>query len=287
MPAVKTGLLGQQNQDNSNSPYAGGLQTDFSSQVQQLPDNQWGQHQWTSQLTNSPDADVKALQQIQNEQAQHAAGDDPGGDAADLASRANLYKGRIGIKNSLAEQIAGNANQERQSEDIDRGVAGQALGQGLKDTRNNYNSRGLLYSGLREGGENQVRGAVGSQLASTLAGTKRDSANSLSAAQNAYASVDLANQQESLNLAHQAFDTASQNSIARLQAMQQLGSGFGSAAGTIAASNYNPGTNPASGWSPQQLQMPTVGAGYSTQNNDFGVLNNAPTQQSYGLGMGR
>ncbi len=143
----------------------------------------------------------------------------------------NMYLGRIGEKNSLAEQIAGSDDQLNKAQDLNKATAGSALDQGLKNTRQNYSGRGLLYSGMRQGAEQGVKSGVASQLSSSMTGTARDAANSKMAAQNAYMSVDLANQQDTLNKSNQAFDTASANNIARLQAMQQLGSGLGSAAG--------------------------------------------------------
>lgn len=162
-----------------------------------------------------------------------------GTNGAEQSALLNMYRGRVGIKNSLAEQMAANPEQLSETESNLNQSAGQALGQGLENTRANFNQRGLLYSGQREMGEQKVKGAVAGELSSGLSGARRESANSMSAAQNAYASVDLANQQDALNRANEAFDTASRNNIARMQAMQQLGEGVGRAAGTYLGSRSN------------------------------------------------
>ncbi len=223
--------------------YQGGLQTNFTGYA----DGAGVRGDTTGATSN--DADVLALQRLTNYDAQARAGKNDGVDFAADAAQENMYRGRIGIKNSLAEQIAANPDQLAEQESNLKQSAGEALGQGLKGTRENFNRRGLLYSGAREGGETKVKGAVAGSLASGLSGARRESANSLSTAQNAYGSVDLANQQQSLELAHQAFDTANQNNIARLQAMQQLGLGLGSAVGSIAGSRsrVSTGNSPGGG----------------------------------------
>lgn len=188
------------------------------------------------------DADVRGLAAAQLELQRP----NEGTNSAEQQALYNMYAGRVGQKNSLAESIQGNAANERKQEDLLTGAAGQALGEGLKNTRENYNSRGLLYSGLRQGGEEKVKTGVAANLESGISGARRDAANSLSAAKNAYAAVDLANAQESLNLAHQAFDTASANNIARMQAMQQFSGGLGSIAG-YAIGSMSSGSNSSSG----------------------------------------
>lgn len=198
-------------------PYRGGFQTSFN-----FNGNGRDETAFYDQ-----DADERGAANAAYEMAHPTEGTD----MAATTALNNMYKGRLATKNSLAETIAGAGANERKQEDILTGAAGEALGQGLKNTRQNYNSRGLLYSGIRQGGEQKVKQGVASGLDASISETRRESANSVSSAQNAYAAVDLANAQESLNLAHQAFDTASQNNIARLQAMQQLGSGVGAVAG--------------------------------------------------------
>ncbi len=242
-----TNLGGQkrvaQAQTQSNSPYRGGLQTSFTGDQAGVYQGYWGGGGGTSYGAKSDDPDVLEAQRLTNENWASAHGQNEGVNAAYNNSLINKYATRIGLKNNLSDEINQAPDQLNQAQDQNKLAAGQAVGQGLKNTRENFNSRGLLYSGAREGGEQAVQSAGASQLARSMAGTKQDSENSVKSAKAAYASVDLANQQDTLNRANQAFDTANQNNIARLQAMQQLGSGVGQAVGTIAGSYYNPTPN--------------------------------------------
>ncbi len=213
--------------------YQGGLQTQFRGYS--------GQTGGYGSTSNDPD--VVARQSLENEDNNARNGMDEGVDFGHNAALENMYSTRIGLKNNLSDEINSAPGLLNQAQDQNKLVAGEALGQGLKNTRENFNSRGLLYSGAREGGEQSVQSAGASQLARSMAGTAQDSANSTNTAKAAYAAVDLANQQDTLNRANQAFDTANQNNIARLQAMQQLGSGVGKAAGTIAGSYSSPTPN--------------------------------------------
>ncbi len=322
MATNKNGLLGQSptaaSPTNPNgtkttaapataiSPYQGGLTSDFSGLANTAEENAFhgpdgGQDgQDTSRLNNKKymsnlqgangtDPDVVQA----NYQAWQLANHPGGMDTAESQALFNMYQGRIGEKNSLASQIAGSDSQLAQQQDLNKATAGSAVGEGLKNTRQNYNDRGLLYSGARQGGEAAVRASGASQLASSMAGTARDAANAKTTAQNAYASVDLANQQDSLNRATQAFDTANANNIARLQAFQQLGSGLGSAAGSIAGSQSTSGPsyqNPASGWAPSlsadgSLGMPAMGSQYQyNPNSSQGLLGGTQNQQAVGTG---
>lgn len=173
-----------------------------------------------------------------------------GTSGAEQQALLNMYRTRIGIKNELGSQIASNPEQLQMAKDNLNQSAGAALEQGTRNTRQNFNSRGLLYSGMRQGGEQSVRGAVAGQLASGTAAAERGAKTSLEAAKSAYASVDLANQQEALKMAHDAFDTANANNIARLQAMQTLGEGVGRSTGLLAGNYYGPQQRPPNTSSP-------------------------------------
>lgn len=220
-------------------PYRGGLSTNFDfghvNRNSSITGSGQDPSSWSDPYKygyaaggfSDSDADVRGLANASNELQNPYEGTS----SAEQQALFNMYKGRVETKNSLAEQIAGSDKNLRDQQDVLTGQAGQALGEGLKNTRKNYNSRGLLYSGLRQGGEQQVKQGVAGSLDSGISGAKRDAYKSRTSAQNAYAAVDLANSQESLNLAHQAYDTASRNSIARMQAMQQLGQGVGAVAG--------------------------------------------------------
>lgn len=251
---LNPGLAGNQVYRNrqQTGPYRGGLQSDFDfSGIRDVgtgaegfksAEDQYRYGQNSAAFRDS-DADVRGAA----EAAFNLQNPGAGVDTAAESARYNMYKGRIGTKNSLAEQIANSERNLRKQEDLLTQNAGQALGEGVKNTRQNYNSRGLLYSGLRQGGEQQVKQGVASSLNAGVSGAKQDAYKSRTSAQNAYAAVDLANAQESLNMAHQAFDTATRNSIARMQAMQQLGQGVGAVAGAYYGSQQQPQQSPGAG----------------------------------------
>jgi hypothetical protein len=241
------------NNPNPQSPgaYAYGLQDTFNVQ----PNTGGVGINGAFYNASTSDPDVQAATNIQNEEVDARLGLNHGVnfDADDAALQ--MYEGRIGQKNVLGQEINANGTQRMGAIQEDQATANNALGQGINNTDSNYNSRGLLFSGARQAGEQQVRGNVASGLASSVAGTQQDYATTLAAQQNAYASVDLASAGAALTMANNAVNTASSNNIARLQAMQQLGSGVGSAAGQVAGTNAasgNPATyiNPAAGWDP-------------------------------------
>jgi hypothetical protein len=260
---------------SGTQPYQGGLQTNFTNQSAYIAPAGFrgGESGYNYNTGNSSDADVNAAQYLTNEMGNAAAGKDSGVDSAADQAQLNMYEGRIVEKNSLSDAINQNPALEAQAEDTDRSAANSSLASGVKNTQQNYNNRGLLYSGMRQGGEDSVREGVASQMASNLAGTKSDYANSLTSAKNAYASVDLANAQDQIDRSNAAFDTANQNNIARLQAQQQLGEGLGKAVGGVMGSmNSTPAVSPTTGWTPQQLSLPDIGSSVTGQQSSGGLL---------------
>ncbi len=146
-------------------------------------------------------------------------------------SAINATEAKRNQRQGLISAIEGMGDSYQSDLDLLNQEAGSALQSGLSNTRKNYNQRGLLYSGLRQGGEQSVKGQVANQLASGTANTTRDYQNTLDARKQALANIDLAGRQESLNNANMAFEQTTRNNIARMQAMQQLGEGVGSVAG--------------------------------------------------------
>lgn len=241
----------------SSDPYAGNLATDFNSMYSSDPNNVYRDY------AGSNDRDVREGQRLTNEMSAASHGLDQGVDwNADQASL-DAVKSRIGLKNSLAEQISGAPDMLNRTKSNLNAGATAAMSHGLQQTRENFNRRGLLYSGLREGGEQSVRGGIAGELASGQVGAERESANSVTAAKSAYGSVGLAMQQEQIQRASQAFETANANNIARLQAMQQLGQGVGYAGGMIAGSYANKTPMQVQPLEHQELSMPQMGSQYS------------------------
>lgn len=184
------------------------------------------------------DSDVREVQQLinDNEDARtlSTAGWGHGVDFAKNNARIAAAQARINLKNQLGSSIANNKNMAGAAVEGIRDSAQSASDLGVKNTRKNYNSRGLLYSGMREGGEQGVKSAVAGGLAGDLAGNKSDYENLLKQQQQAYTSIGLQQQKEQVDLANTAFETATRNSIARQQAYQQLGAGVGYLGGSMA-----------------------------------------------------
>lgn len=133
---------------------------------------------------------------------------------------------RRGLRDSLSQLPGMEENEARQI----GAETNQALNAGLKATKENYNRRGLLYSGMRQGAEQSVRGQAAATMAGQLSQNKRNYANLADARRQQIASVDLNNQQEALDRANAVMENNMRSSIARQQAYQQLGQGLGYAA---------------------------------------------------------
>lgn len=233
---------------NQAQPYQYGLTTNFgfSNPSGMTTNREYNtpytpfQNQNLEQGNYSGDPDVQAAAGLSREMQNARQGQDQGVDFSADQAALNMYTARINQKNSLGQAINANPSQMGSAQENLRQQSNQSLGQGINSTRSNYNSRGLLYSGLREGGEAQIKNAVSGNLASAEAGTTADYQNSMAAEKTAYGSVDLASAAQNIQMATDAYNTASQNNIARLQAMQQLGTGVGKAAGTVAGGYANP-----------------------------------------------
>lgn len=182
--------------------------------------------------TYSPDYDVRAAQNYLN---QYNYGNDKGNNITRLEPGIRkLYEqsaNRVALKKSLAQTITDQPEMLKQELGLLQSDAEKAAGQGVKRTRENYNSRGLLYSGAREGGELGVRGQVANQLARASGAARSESENLTNKYKEAFASIGLADQEKKNQMAEEAFKNSYQNSIARQQALQQLAGGAGQAIG--------------------------------------------------------
>ncbi len=225
--------------NKSNAAFRGDLNTNFGSAFDR------GATSYNDFGADS-DADVRSAQFLTNQLSEAQNTNSRAGRGVNqVATQAQLdaVKARIGLKNSLGQSIASNDSREGQAEDILRGNAGQALGEGIKNTNQNYSNRGLLYSGMREGGVQGVKAGVAGNLAAGLAGTKREYANLQDQQKAAYAAIGQAQQQQNVERANQTFDTVSKNNIARQQAYQQLAGGVGQLGGMAYSSYQGSGSN--------------------------------------------
>ena len=173
---------------------------------------------------------------------------------------------RAGQRRELKQQLGGLSALQTQEEQMVKAEGERAIGQGVKNTRQNFNQRGLLYGGMREGGEAGVRAQGAATVASNLSGVKRDYANQADALKKSIASLGLAAQQESLARQQQVMEQSMRNSIARQQAYQQLGEGVGYAAGAYYGSREK---KPATEASNAGFNRPVGSSRYITPDVGF------------------
>lgn len=216
-----------------NNGYGYGYQTNFTPVVDKFAGAGYSGYGQSGTGASSSDPDVRRAQALSNELQAGVTGRDQGVDQGALAAQIKALQARIGLKNSLGQAIDQNPKEMNQAIQNQRDIANQNLSTGLKKTRENYNSRGLLYSGMREGGEQGIKSNAAASLASGIAGTSRDYQNTLASEKSAYTSLGFAQQQADLDRANQAFEITTKNNIARAQAYEQLGYGVGSLAGTM------------------------------------------------------
>lgn len=165
------------------------------------------------------------------------------------------------------------------SNDI-KNQAGTALDQGIRQTREGANSRGLLYSGLREGAEQGVRGRVANAMASQINQSNSDLNKAADARDNTAAQAALG-QAAAAQAAQAEVDKAnSENAVFRAQQMQQIsgaaGYGFGQLYGGAGKPQQDTG-----------LTQPQVGSQYASNPDPYkGILgsNNMQFDQNkYGV----
>ena len=139
-----------------------------------------------------------------------------------------LGTGAYDFRKGLAETQANAAN------DI-RAQAGSTLDQGIKKVRSGANNRGLLYSGLRQGAEQDYRGQVASTMAKQIAQSNADLSKKADSMDEIAANAKLQGMQQSMQAQAQVDKMNLENSVSRAQQMQQLtgaiGYGFGRWAG--------------------------------------------------------
>jgi hypothetical protein len=147
--------------------------------------------------------------------------------------------------------------------------ARQSIAQGVNANNQNYNSRGLLYSGLRAGGNADVANGVAGQLASTKASTNQTVQDQANALQNtaAQTGIAIANARSGYaNTDQSARDAILQSLMGQDQANTQaqmnlvgagaglLGAGVGAAIGA-SASPSSPETSSYDGGVGNQSQL--------------------------------
>lgn len=148
---------------------------------------------------------------------------------------------------ALREKMYNEANQFRSDmpglmkdqESILKGDANKSIDTGVKAERANYNNRGLLYSGMRQGAEGDVKSRVASELARSTADVRKGYEDTARAKENAAAQVGLSGYQDALRRAEDTFNMQLAKNVQSRQQMQQLGQAGGYAAGTYASGGFN------------------------------------------------
>jgi hypothetical protein len=208
---------------------------------------------YQNDVTNSQNADFDADKYHASLLARYLGGEgglkgDVEAYAGDLntdvaRSAMNNLLARAGQRKELKTQLSALPGQQQDEENMLTREATTAMGEGLKKTRQNYNQRGLLYGGMREGGESQVRSQTASALSSNLSGVRRDYQNEADAKKTAIAQLGLAAQKEALERASMVQEQTMKNSVARMQAYQQLGQGVGYAGARAYSAYSSSGSN--------------------------------------------
>lgn len=174
----------------------------------------------------------------------------------------NILGQQLGQAKSYRSDLSANADRQTGAYAND---ARRNLAQNLKQVREDYNSRGLLQSGGRQGAEAGARAGTEADIASTGYQIRKGLLNNADTLENNafntagnYAGLGTGMGTAALGGVSQGI----QNDIASTQANQALfsgaGQGLGSLAGTIAAGKRNP-TSPSTpnygtvGYSPYQF----------------------------------
>lgn len=151
----------------------------------------------------------------------------PGESAEQTALRKRLY----GEAQDFRSNLGGMQGDARNN--ITRG-ANQAIESGELGVRRGMNQRGMLYSGMREAGEQGVRANVASQMAKQTVASNKELEDLASRKEQVAASVGLDSYRDAVARESEIANMNMANSVARAQAMQQIGQGAGYAAGAYA-----------------------------------------------------
>lgn len=137
------------------------------------------------------------------------------------------------LRRGLLDAIGSAPADLREEQRLLHNEAGSALTEGLKNTRQNFNSRGMLYSGLRQAGEQSLRNQVASSLAKQQVSAARDSDKMVLANKQQLATIGMRANKEAAVRAEQTFEAKMRADIARRQALQQFTEGVGYGAGAL------------------------------------------------------
>lgn len=151
----------------------------------------------------------------------------------------------------------------------ERVAARQAIAQGVNQNKTNYNQRGLLYSGLRQGANADVTSNVNNQLNTAESGINQNLANEQQTLDQAPINTELAQSQLSGQQANQNNDytnsildalmNQSQSNNAAVSSLIGAGGQLaGKAAGGLINSGVTPNTNVLTGYTPNFNSAPAA-----------------------------
>lgn len=156
----------------------------------------------------------------------------PGEDPALTALRNKTYQ----EANQFRQDMPGLMKEQENILETD---AHRASAQGVRGERKAFNDRGLLYSGMRQGAEADVKSRVASGLAKSTADSRKGFEDTARAKENVAAQVGLAGYQEALRMAQDVYNLQAEKNTQNRQQMQQLGQAGGYAAGTYSAGGFS------------------------------------------------
>lgn len=117
------------------------------------------------------------------------------------------------------------------------GTYGDTLREGSRKLKEDYNRRGLLYSGLRAKGEGEFKSGLEGSLRKEIYNVNKEISDISQAQKEAAAAVGLQNAQELAQRAEDLYNLQTENQLARQRSLQAMASGIGSLAG-MAMGNY-------------------------------------------------
>lgn len=142
-------------------------------------------------------------------------------------------------KDELGKEIRSGAEEFRENIDdiaseqggILRRQAEDMVESGTKDIRKGFSSRGLLYSGLRQGAESGLKGQVAGELARSQAQLRSDLEDEARAKEFMAARYGLQGYEEARQRYEQVYNQRLRNALERRKRFSQIGSGLGYAIG--------------------------------------------------------
>lgn len=165
---------------------------------------------------------------------------------------------RAGIKTEAEDFRANLPDYIRQRQGVLADTARMAEEQGVRRTREGFEGRGLLYSGLAQSGEAGLRGEIRTQLRRGQSEIAQSAEELARRKELAAAASGLEQASQLMNEAEQYYNMSMQNQIARRRAMQGLIGGIGYGIGSFIGSQNKPET-------PTQ----EANTGLLTQNTDL------------------